>query len=349
MTALDSTADLAPAPAFAPASPLGRREFLRWGLSASLATLGGVSAGARVSADDAPPPSRTSPAGRPVAPSADAIARGWIDSHSHVWTSDIDAYPLKPGRRKEEMRPASFTPAELLAHAEPAGVTRVVLIQSSFYELDNAYMLDAIREHPGRFSGVAIIDPEKRPGARMKELVAQGVRGYRLRPWDAPPDKWLDRAGIAEMWTTAADEGLAMTLLIDPPYLESAGKMCAKFPRTPVVIDHFARIGVDGEIRERDLAALCALAKHPLMHVKASAFGALGKKTAPYADLLPMVRRLCDAYGPDRLMWGTDCPYQVLDGHTYRDSVELIRTHADFLAAGDREWILRKTAEKVFW
>lgn len=324
--------------------PFDRRDFLLGGLAASIAALAGGSSAAQPAGGER---SGTESSARGL--TSEEISRGWIDSHSHVWTSDTSAYPLKPGRRKEEMRPASFTPRELLAHAEPAGVTRVVLIQSSFYELDNSYMLDSIRQYPGRFSGVAIIDPARNPRQRMNELRPHGVRGYRLRPWDAPPDKWLAAEGIAEMWRTAADEGLAMTLLIDPPYLESAGAMCARFPRTTVVIDHFARIGVDGEIREKDLAGLCALAKHSAMYVKVSAFGALGKKQAPYTDLLPMIRRLCDAYGPERLMWGTDCPYQILDGHTYRDSIELIRTHADFLSAGDRDWILRKTAERVFW
>ncbi|MEX0704625.1 MAG: amidohydrolase family protein [Planctomycetales bacterium] len=330
-----------PAPRSFTSEPFARRDFLQAGVAASIAALGGgVRPGRLPAAEErAPRPEKT----------AAQIARGFIDAHSHVWTSDVDAYPLKPGRGKDEMRPASFTPAELLSHAEPAGVTRVVLIQSSFYELDNAYLLDSIRKHPGRFSGVAIIDPEKAPRERMKRLVERGVRGYRLRPWDAPPDKWLDREGVAEMWQTGADEGLAMALLIDPQYLESVGRMCAKFPRTPVVIDHFARIGVDGEVRKADLDALCDLAKHPNMHVKVSACGALGKKQAPYTDLLPMVRRLCDAYGPQRLMWGTDCPYQILDGHTYRDSIELIRTHADFMSEGDREWVLRKSAERMFW
>jgi predicted TIM-barrel fold metal-dependent hydrolase len=62
-----------------------------------------------------------------------------------------------------------------------------------------------------------------------------------------------------------------------------------------------------------------------------------------------MIRRLRDTYGANRLMWATDCPYQVGEGHTYADSIALIRDRLDFLSAEDKNWILRGTAEKVFF
>ena len=83
--------------------------------------------------------------------------------------------------------------------------------------------------------------------------------------------------------------------------------------------------------------------------MKVSAFYALGKKRAPYTDLLPMIRRLLDAFGPERLMWASDCPYQVQGEHTYAASVELIEKHLDFLSAEDRARILRDTAAGFFF
>jgi predicted TIM-barrel fold metal-dependent hydrolase len=116
-----------------------------------------------------------------------------------------------------------------------------------------------------------------------------------------------------------------------------------------VVIDHFARIGLSGQVDPQQLAQLCALAKFPKVHVKTSAFYALGKKKAPYTDLLPMIRQVVDAYSPKRLMWASDCPFQVEGGHTYASSIELIRDRADFLSASDKEEMLRGTAERVFF
>ncbi len=121
---------------------------------------------------------------------------------------------------------------------------------------------------------------------------------------------------------------------------------------TATTLEHFqARGGVliDGAIREADLKNLCDLARHKRTHVKISAFYALGAKKAPYDDLAPMIRRLVDAYGVERLMWATDCPYQVQGEHEYAPSIALVRDRLDFLSAGDREWLLRKTAEKVFF
>jgi hypothetical protein len=48
-------------------------------------------------------------------------------------------------------------------------------------------------------------------------------------------------------------------------------------------------------------------------------------------------------------MWATDCPFQVQNGHTYRDSIELVRSRLGFLSSDDRAWLLRKTAERVFF
>ncbi len=280
-------------------------------------------------------------------PKRDELA---IDAHVHVWTPDVRRYPLTKGYTVADMQPPSFTPDQLLAEARPAGVGRVVLIQMSFYGFDNRYMLDAIRDYPGVFSGVAVID-EHDGGvpATMRDLKKQGVRGFRIHPAKQAVDRWLGSDGMATMWKVGAEESMAMCGLVNPEALEPLDKMCEKFPETPVVVDHFGRVGVDGKIRERDVDNLCRLARHNNTHVKVSAFYALGKKAAPYTDLTPMIRRLVDAYGPERLMWATDCPYQVQNGHTYRDSIELVRSRIEFLSPADRNWLLRKTAERVFF
>ena len=83
--------------------------------------------------------------------------------------------------------------------------------------------------------------------------------------------------------------------------------------------------------------------------MKTSAFYALGRKQAPYLDLAPLIQRVRDAFGARRLMWGSDCPYQVDPGHNYADSIALIRDRLSFLSAEERRWILRGTATQVFF
>jgi len=62
-----------------------------------------------------------------------------------------------------------------------------------------------------------------------------------------------------------------------------------------------------------------------------------------------MIRRVLDAFGPERLMWATDGPWQMMRGHEYQDSIDLIRARLDFLSDEDRRWLLRRTAERVFF
>lgn len=275
---------------------------------------------------------------------------GYIDAHVHVWTPDTDKYPLAEGFAKADMNPPSFTPEELLAHARPAGVSRIVLIQMSFYRFDNSYMLDAIAGYPGVFSGVGIVDDRAaRPDEAMRSLAARGVWGFRVTPSGRTAGQFLSSESEAAMWKCGADEGLAICPLINPPFLAAVDRMCGRYPETTVVIDHFARVGITGRIDPAELDQLCALARHKRVYVKTSAFYALGGKQAPYTDLAPMIRRVLEAFGPERLMWASDCPFQVQGGHTYADSIALVRDRLDFLSDADRQWMLRKTAEKVFF
>jgi predicted TIM-barrel fold metal-dependent hydrolase len=270
-----------------------------------------------------------------------------VDAHVHVWTDDRKRYPRVPGR--DYPPPARFTPEDLFRHSLPAGVSRVVLIQMSFYRFDNSYMLDVIRDHPGIFSGVGIVDASApAPDKTMMELARKGVRGFRIVPGNSP-QKWLDTQGMQAMWTAGARERLAMCPLIGPDSLPAIDRMCRKHPDTPVVIDHLARIGADGAIRDPDVAALCALANHKNVKVKVSAFYALGRKQPPYTDLVPFIRRVFEAYGARRLMWASDSPFQVENGHTYKASIDLVREGLTFLSARDRDWMLSRTAASVFF
>jgi predicted TIM-barrel fold metal-dependent hydrolase len=183
----------------------------------------------------------------------------------------------------------------------------------------------------------------------MKSLAHQGVRGFRIYSDKEKTDTWSRSPGMKKMWTCAADEGLAMCLLADPAALSDVRRMCAAYPKTRVVIDHFARIGMKGPIRQHDVDNLRRLSEFEHTHVKTSAFYALGAKKPPYTDLAPLIRALRDSYGASRLMWGSDCPFQLQHHQTYAESISLIRDRLDFLTASDKEWMLRKTAGKLFF
>jgi predicted TIM-barrel fold metal-dependent hydrolase len=282
----------------------------------------------------------------------------YIDAHVHVWTPDTAHYPLAAGYRKEDMQPPSFTPKDLFEHTKPAGVTRINLIQMSWYGFDNSYLTHMISLYEGTFVGTAVIDPAGRdPERLMKELVGKKVRAFRIypglergtKPNAGSGERWLQAEGYDRMFKAGARNNQAMSCLINPDALPDLERMCKKYPDTPVIIDHLCRIGADGTIRDRDVDALCALAKHPRVLVKIGAFYALGKKKAPYTDLGPLIQKVVEAFGARRCLWESDSPFQVVDGHRYQDSIELIRSKLTFLSADDRAWLLGKTAEKFLF
>src|SRR5437016_231002 len=213
----------------------------------------------------------------------------YIDAHVHVWTPDTAHYPLAAGYKKEDMKPPSFTPEELFKHAKPVGVTRINLIQMSYYGFDNSYMTDMIALHKDVFAGTAVIDPQgKEPERLMGELAKKKVRAFRIYPGleagtkanEGAGARWLRAEGYGKMFAAGAKNNQAMSCLINTDALPELDRMCKKFPDTPVIIDHLCRIGVDGTIRDKDVDALCAMAKHKKVMLKVGAFYALGKKKA---------------------------------------------------------------------
>jgi len=278
-----------------------------------------------------------------------------IDAHVHIWTNDFDKYPLAAPYTPADMKPPAFLPSDILNLARPSGVTRIVLVQMTYYGTDNSYMLDTMQQSPGVFGGVAVVDPEgSAPDTGMRELARKGVRGFRIYPAGFPADAtapvtgWLSGEGIDKMFRCGAEERLAICLLTNPNALEIIDHKCKRYPDTPVIIDHIARIGAGGPIPESEVRALTTLARHPEVKVKVSAFYYLGQRQPPHLDLGPMIKRLLDAFGPKRLMWASDCPFQTVN-ETYEDGISLVRDRLDFLSSTDKEWVLRRTAEEVFF
>ena len=271
---------------------------------------------------------------------------GHIDAHSHIWTTDINKFPLREGVSIDDLKPRSFTAEDLIKLGQTEGVTRHVLISHGpYYGYDNDYMTHAAAAHPDVFAVVGALNPA-RPNlpATMRDNRMRGITGYRIKPEGNA--RWLEVETMQTMWRAGAEQRIAMCPLINPEYVAGLGPMCEKFPDTPVVIDHCARIDAQ---HEKELADLCALAKHPNVHVKVSAFYAFGAKQPPYDEQIPRIKALYEAFGPRRLMWASDCPYQLGGDNTYAASIGLIRDRIDFLSAEDKQWLLRRTAEKVYF
>src|SRR5262249_2111852 len=156
------------------------------------------------------------------------------------------------------------------------------------------------------------------------------------------------REGISAMLACGAKENLALCFLVNPDALSVMSRMCQKFPDAPVIVDHLARIGMEGGIKSSQVRELCNLAKYPKVRVKLSGFYALGRTKSRHLDLVPLIQRVYEAYGPKRLMWGSDAPFQLLH-ETYEDSISLVRDRLEFLGYEEKQWVLRRTAEEFFF
>jgi predicted TIM-barrel fold metal-dependent hydrolase len=284
---------------------------------------------------------------------------GYVDAHSHLWSTDRTHYPLAPGAKEEDVKPTGFDIGTFFSVAGPEGVSRVVGIgHGPHFGTDASYLTDLLKARPGQVAVQAQLDFEA-PDAtdRMRALRAQGVTAFRvvlLAPWT---DYLPEQHPLMRVYDAAAISRVAICALTSPEWLPQLDRLSEMFPATTVVIDHFARIGMDGfgqtppvpgTIKPGDIANLARLARHPLTYVKLSAYYALGRRTPPYEDMLPTIHEMIRAYGPERLMWGSDSPYQLAEGQGYRASISLIRDRLDVTVA-DREWLLRKTAERVYF
>src|SRR5688572_23747052 len=138
-----------------------------------------------------------------------------LDPHVDVWTNDVARYPVATGYKIEDMSPPTFFPEDILRHARPSGVDRIVLVQMSYYGTDNRYMLDTIAAAPQTFRGIAIVDPRgPDPDRAMAELKPRGVRGFRIVSFDGPPgttpENWLGHPGFETMFRCAGRERMAI-------------------------------------------------------------------------------------------------------------------------------------------
>lgn len=274
------------------------------------------------------------------------------DSHAHLWTDEPTRYPEPVGRAPYMFR-RRYEPGDFFKEAAASGVTRVVLVQTDAYGDDHRYLADVIATDRAKFAGIARVDSMLNNPAtladRLRELHRQGFRGFRVVAInDDANDHWLDHPSFDTLFETARQLDAAVCPLVDPAGLPALSRFCDRHGDVKVVIDHMARIGLHGIIRQADVAALASLAARPNVYVKLSAFYGLGTGRPPHRELLPLIRSLVDAFGASRLMWGSDCPYQT-QNEPYDQALALLRDDADFLTPAERDQLLNDTAGKVFW
>ena len=146
------------------------------------------------------------------------------------------------------------------------------------------------------------------------------------------------------LWRRCARLKVPMTVLTPVTRLPDLVPWIEQNPELIVVIDHMADCPLG---QPEDLRLLTKLATYPKVFVKISHMWSLSKETYPYRDADGQVKQLCEIFGANRLMWGTDWPI-CLKQLSYLKAVDLFRNHLDFLSSEDREQIFYKTIQRVW-
>ncbi len=294
----------------------------------------------------------TAPRPHPRTATAHGLAATAVDCHAHVFLKDM---PLAATHRYAPSRDA--TPADYLGLLDAHGATHGVLVQPSFLGTDNRFLLDTLRAHPQRLRGVVMLDPSTEE-ARLDALDAAGVVGVRLNLMGLPlPDlgaplwqRFLSRLKALdwhlELHRQAADL---------PPLIDAALRSGCR-----IVVDHFGRPDALQADADPGFAALLQRAASGRVWVKLSAAYrngrgarvAAGQRTPALLEADARAARACAirllaAFGPERLVWGSDWPHtQHQDMADYGRSLAAL---ADWVPdAAQRARILGPTAAELF-
>jgi predicted TIM-barrel fold metal-dependent hydrolase len=247
--------------------------------------------------------------------------------------------------------PPEVTGDQLVAAMDAAGVDAAILISPyTMYRYDASYALQVRAAHPGRFALIKPVDPADPAVADTIAAWAKqdGAVAVRIMlTYGASPD--ANDPGIARVLAAAAKHSLPVNLLCWGR-LDQVDQLAAKNPNTRLVIDHlglqqpFAPPAPKEPFAE--LPKVLKLASYPNVAIKISGACTLSHEPFPYKDIWDPLRRILDAYGLDRCMWGTDWTRAVAL-LTYKQGVDAFRL-TDRLSDSEREKLMGGTLQRVY-
>jgi L-fuconolactonase len=269
-----------------------------------------------------------------------------IDAHQHYWRYDAAEYEWIDDSMSVIRR--DFLPTDAEGVMGPAGATAAIAVQARQTLEETRWLLELAREHHTIAAVVGWIDLQADVGAQLESFASDaklaGVRhivqgesdGFLLRP------AFLD--GIARLQRY----GLTYDMLVYARQLKEATTFASRFPDQPFVLDHLGKPDVrGGEFTNwrRDLEALAAL---PNVWCKLSGLVTEADwKTWTRGQLRPYLDAALQAFGPQRVMLGSDWPV-CLVAASYADVVALVEEVIAEYSSGERQQILGGNAARFY-
>jgi L-fuconolactonase len=258
-----------------------------------------------------------------------------VDSHCHV-------------------SPSWYEPVEtLLFQMERYGVSHAVLVQMQG-QMNNDYQFECVRRYPGRFAPVVVVDTDRSEAPEtLQRLAEQGASGVRLRATTRSPGD--DPLAI---WRAAGHLGLAVSCFGSSAEFaaDAFAALVASLPEVTFVIEHLGgHSRGDTDDAERTVRRqVFALARFPNTSIKIPGLGEFCQRALPVTEPFPFVqpippylRQVFDAFGPQRMMWGSDYP-PVDAREGYGNALRGTMAQFADIDEADRALIFGGTARAVF-
>lgn len=270
-----------------------------------------------------------------------------LDAHQHFWSYDAAQYPwIPPGSPLHR----SWLPDDLAALQRPLGLDGSIAVQARQVVGESDWLLGLADKHANVKGVVGWVDLRSdRVEADLVRLAAHPkFVGVRHVVQDEPDDAFMlgrdFQRGIAKLHA----HGLTYDILIYPKQLEAAVRLAEAFPLQPFVLDHVAKPPVKSGALEPWAGQLHRLARLPNVHCKVSGLITEADHRAwRPEDLRPYLDVVFEAFGPARLMWGSDWPVCLFAG-AYERTFRVVDDYAARLTAAERDALFGGNAAKFY-
>jgi L-fuconolactonase len=275
-----------------------------------------------------------------------------VDAHHHVWDLSVRDQDWLSGPGTAAIR-RSFGIEDLAPRARAAGVHATVLVQTVCVAQETPELL-ALAAAGGLVAGVVGWTDLTAPGvadalAALRELPGgQRLVGIRHQVQSEPDPRWLLRPDVLRGLAAVADAGLAHDLVVLPHQLPAAAEAAARLPDLTFVLDHLGKPPVASGRLEPWRGALRNLAALPNTVCKLSGLVTEADRSSwTVEDLRPYADTALDAFGPDRLMFGSDWPVCLLAAG-YEEVLDAARALTGHLGEAERHAVFGGTAARVY-
>ncbi len=271
-----------------------------------------------------------------------------IDAHHHFWQYKQSEYPWMDDSLATLRR--DYLPHHLKTEIDAAGISGVVSVQARQILKETDFLLNLAAQHPfvrGVVGWVPLNDPGV--GGILEQYAANPrLKGVRHVLHDEADDQYMLRADFGAGLGCLAPLGLRYDLLIFARHLPISIQLVDRHPRQVFVLDHIAKPAIKKGQLEPWRTDLRNLARRPNVYCKLSGMVTEADWTGwSEKSLQPYVDTVLEAFGPRRIMFGSDWPVCAVAGG-YQRWFKALGCITASLSADEQEWIYERTATQAY-